>query len=67
MQRFYQWLRDSVGPGEITLGHYLIVAFLVRLPAVFLSRGYAFSDPQFQYVDPAYYLAFDDSWWRPHE
>jgi len=67
VQRFFQWLRESVGPGEITLGHYLIFALLVRFPAVFFSRGYAFSDHQFQYVDPAYYLAFDGSWWRPHD
>ena len=67
MRRFFQWLRESVGPGEITLSHYLIFALIVRLPAVFLSRGYAFSDHQFQYVDPAYHLAFDGSWWRPHD
>ena len=67
MQRFFQWLRESVEPGNITLGHYLIFAFIVRLPAVFFSRGYGFSDHQFQYVDPAYYLAFEGSWWRPHD
>ncbi len=67
MQRFFQWMRESLGPGEITLGHYLIFALIVRLPAVFFSRGYDFLDHQFQYVDPAYYLASDGSWWRPHE
>ena len=67
VQRFFQWLRESVGPGEITLGHYLIFALIIRLPAVFFSRGYAFSDHQFQYVDPAYHLAFDGSWWQPHD
>jgi len=67
VSRVFQWVRTAVEPGDISLRHYLIFAFLVRLPAAFFSRGYGFSDHQFQYVDPAYYLAFDGSWWRPHD
>lgn len=67
VHRLFQWARELVGPGEITLGRYLLFAFIVRLPAIFLSRGYDFLDHQFQYVDPAYHLAFHGSWWRPHE
>jgi hypothetical protein len=43
------------------------VAFLLRLPAIVFSRGYDFLDHQFQYVDPAYHLAFDGSWYRYHD
>ena len=67
VQRFFQWLREAFAPGEITLPRYLLFAFLVRLPAVIWSRGYAFSDHQFQYVDPAFHLAFGGSWWQPHD
>lgn len=46
---------------------FLLGALLLRLPAALFSRGYEFLDHQFQYVDPAYHLAFDADWWRPWE
>ncbi len=46
---------------------FLAIALLLRLPAVLWARGYEFLDHQFQYVDPAYHLAFDATWWRPWE
>ncbi len=67
MRHLYQWIRSGFEPGEISLGHYLALAFLIRLPAIFFSRGYDFLDHQFQYVDPAYHLAFDGSWYRYHD
>ena len=67
MKRLCRWIRLGFEPGEISLGHYLAVAFLLRLPAVFFSRGYDFLDHQFQYVDPAYHIAFDGSWYRYHD
>lgn len=53
--------------GEISLGAYLGVASLLRLPAVLFSRGYDFMDHQFQYVDPAYHIGLAGSWWQPHD
>jgi hypothetical protein len=60
-------VRKAFEPGEITLGNCLLFAFLARLPAVFFSRGYHFLDHQFHYIDPAYYIAFDGSWYLPQE
>jgi hypothetical protein len=51
----------------LSLRAYLLFGLLVRIPAVFFSRGYDFLDHQFQYVDPAYHLALGGSWWRPHD
>ncbi|MFQ5931198.1 MAG: hypothetical protein ACE5MM_02200, partial [Nitrospiraceae bacterium] len=67
MYDLVQWMRKAFEPGEITLRNFLLLAFLARLPAIFFSRGYHFIDHQFQYVDPAYHIAFDASWFRPHE
>jgi hypothetical protein len=65
--RLSQWIRSGFAPGEISLGHYLAVAFLLRLPAIVFSRGYDFLDHQFQYIDPAYHIAFDGSWHQYHD
>ncbi len=67
MKRLCRWIRIGFEPGEISLGRYLAVALLLRLPAVFFSRGYDFLDHQFQYVDPAYHIAFDGSWHQYHD
>ncbi len=61
------WGRTDAASGEIALWWYLVLALLVRLPAVFFSRGYDFLDHQFQYVDPAYHLGLGGSWWQPYE
>jgi hypothetical protein len=60
-------IRQAIEPGEITLGKYLCFALLVRMPAVFFSRGYDFLDHQFQYVDPAYHLGLGGSWHLYHD
>lgn len=60
-------LRILTEPGEISLGHYLLFALAVRIPAVFFSRGFEFIDHQFAYVDPAYMLAFDGSWYHHYD
>jgi hypothetical protein len=39
----------------------------LRLPAIAFSRGYDFLDHQFQYIDPAYHIAFDGSWHQYHD
>lgn len=62
-----RFLYGAFSPGEISLRAYLLFGLLVRLPAVFFSRGYDFLDHQFQYVDPAYHLGLGGSWWRPHD
>ncbi len=49
---------------QISFWQYVLLAFVVRLPAVFFSRGYEFIDAQFMYVDPAYGIAFDATWWN---
>jgi hypothetical protein len=49
------------------LSAYLVLGFLLRLPAVLLADGYAFLDQQFQYVDPAWHLASGDAWHRTWE
>ncbi len=67
MYDLVRWMRKAFEPGEITLRNFLLLAFLARLPAIFFSRGYHFIDHQFQYVDPAYHIAFDASWFRPYE
>jgi hypothetical protein len=51
----------------VSLRKFLLLAFLIRLPAVLFSRGYEFVDHQFQSVDPAYHLAFGGSWWKTWE
>lgn len=61
---FLAWVGRSSAP---RLAPFLLVAFLLRLPAVLWARGYEFVDHQFQYVEPAYHLAFDATWWRPWE
>jgi hypothetical protein len=55
------------GESPIALRNFLLLAFLIRLPAVLFSRGYEFMDHQFQSVDPAYHLAFGGSWWKTWE
>ena len=61
----FQELLASESP--ISLRSFLFLAFVIRLPAVLLSRGYEFMDHQFQSVDPAYHLAFGGSWWKTWE
>ncbi len=46
----------------ISLWCLLGIAFLARIPAILFSQGFEFYDEQFQYIDPAYHLAFDGSW-----
>jgi hypothetical protein len=53
MSRVFRWFRAADAPGLWAL---LGFALLMRLPAVFFSRGYAFMDEQFQYVEPAWSL-----------
>ena len=48
----------------VSLRHFLILALLIRLPAVFFSRGYEFADHQFIFVDPAYHLATGGTWYE---
>lgn len=62
--RFQDFL-ESERPAS--LRSFLLLAFLIRLPAVLFSRGYEFMDHQFQSVDPAYHLAFGGSWWKTWE
>jgi hypothetical protein len=60
-------IRQAIEPGEITLGKYLCFALLLRMPAVFFSRGYDSLDHQYQYVDPAYHLGLGGSWYLYHD
>ena len=60
---FDSWLR---GPAW-SLGAFLGLALLVRLPAVLWADGYEFVDQQYQYVDPAWHLATGDDWLRTWE
>ena len=41
MSRVFQWVRTAVEPGDISLRHYLIFAFLVRLPITQVHRQFA--------------------------
>lgn len=45
----------------------LILAFVVRLVAVFFSQGYAFSDDHFLVIEPAQAWVMDNDWndWMP--
>jgi phosphatidylinositol glycan class B len=60
-------IRQAIEPGEIGLGQYLCLALLVRIPAVFFSRGYDFLDHQYQYIDPAYHVGLGGSWFLYHD
>ena len=60
-------IRQAIEPGEIGLGQYLCFALLVRIPAVFFSRGYDFLDHQYQYLDPAYHVGLGGSWFLYHD
>jgi hypothetical protein len=55
------------GTGAPRLSAYLAFALLLRLPAVLWCHGYEFQDAQYQYVDPAYHLAYDAAWNRTWE
>ncbi|MBK8099651.1 MAG: hypothetical protein IPK26_21305 [Planctomycetes bacterium] len=50
-----------------SLAGYLLVGWLLRLPAVLFAAGYAFADQQYQYLDPAWHLATGDAWHRTWE
>lgn len=45
-----------------SLYRYLLLASLLRLPAVVFADGYDFVDQQYQYVDPAWHLATGRAW-----
>lgn len=64
MRRWLQNLHD--GPAY-SLRAYLLLALLLRLPAVLCADGYDFPDQQFQYVDPAWHLATGQAWHEPWE
>ena len=64
LRNLCNWL-EAASPPRLAI--FLAVAVLLRLPAVLWARGYEFADHQFQYVEPAYHLAFDAAWWRPWE
>ena len=51
----------TIGPAW-PLGTFLLVALVLRLPAVLCADGYEFLDQQFQYVDPAWHLATGQAW-----
>lgn len=57
--RLTRWA--TLGPAW-PLGTFLLVALLLRLPAVLCAGGYEFLDQQFQYVDPAWHLATGQAW-----
>jgi hypothetical protein len=50
-----------------TLRRTLLVALLLRLPAVVWADGYGYPDQQFQYVEPAWHLATGAAWHEPWE
>jgi hypothetical protein len=65
--KLLRWASRALDRAEISLAAYLLLALVIRLPAVFFSRGWDFRDHQFQYVDPAYHLGLGGSWWQPHD
>lgn len=54
-------------PAPPRLGVYLLVALLLRLPAVLFADGFDYPDQQYQYVDPAWHLATGAAWHRTWE
>ena len=50
-----------------TLRRFLLIALLLRLPAVVWADGFEFVDQQYQYVDPAWHLATGGAWHRTWE
>jgi len=59
LRRFLRW--TSVGPAW-SLPAFLGICLLLRLPAVLLADGYEFADQQYQYIDPAWWLASGQAW-----
>ncbi len=53
---------SGLGAPGWPLGTYLLLALLLRLPAVLFARGYGYDDQQFQSVDPAWHLATGQAW-----
>ena len=51
----------------LPLAVYLLLAYALRVPAILFATGHEFVDQQFQYVDPAWHLAFGGTWWRTWE
>jgi Alg9-like mannosyltransferase family len=50
-----------------SLGAYLLLGLLLRLPAVCWAEGFEFVDQQYQYVDPAWHYATGGAWHRTWE
>ncbi len=44
------------------LRRFLLIALLLRLPAVLCADGFEFADQQFQYIEPAWHFASGDDW-----
>lgn len=58
------WLQH---PAPLRLAPYLLLALLLRLPAVFFADGFDYPDQQYQYIDPAWHLATGAAWHRTWE
>ena len=55
------------GAPQTSLWILIAVALLARVPILFFGGGYEFLDQQYQYIDPAWHLAFDGSWYEARE
>ncbi|MBL8728323.1 MAG: hypothetical protein JNM25_07835 [Planctomycetes bacterium] len=59
--------RSAVAAAAWSLPTYLLLGYLLRVPAILFADGYDFLDQQFQYVDPAWHLATGGAWHQPWE